>query len=151
MEAPGGALHQWAELRIVRAVPARYLYAGDNVGEDAGHNVRLEPVVRFHLLAVFCVVPAHEPTGGEARRVYRKLRLHRLERRCTLLNKALEDGRQFRQFQVVEDGIEVRHAGEIALGLRVGQIGHEAAAGNGRVDLETGGEDHLGEGQARAS
>src|SRR5439155_2229723 len=96
-------------------------------------------------LAILLVEPSDEPATAETGGVGRKNRLDGPQGQAALDDQGVQHRRQLLALQVGADAYAVHQTREVAALVRVGQVAGKAAAGNGRVDLQRCGEDHVGE------
>src|SRR5207253_2048200 len=102
-------------------------------------------------LAVLRGVVPVKIIAAEARRIDGELGFKGLERERALGNQALEERRDVLALQQVENAVEVRGASDETLRGRIAQVGHEAATGNGAVNLEAGGKQLVVQRQGRTA
>lgn len=149
-EGLGGLVDQSGKLDIVGGCVGRGLNAGDDMGLDPAHDMRLNPILHTAFLAPLVVKPSGVGAGGEARRVNGKVGLNRPQRGGALLDEGLEQGRQFGVFKVTEGTGEGRRLGDQPIGFRFSQVGHKASAGHCGIDLGGDAEHDIGQWQPRS-
>jgi len=120
-------------------------------GFDAAAQVNLNPLFLFNQVrvAVLRVHPLNEAGSGKARRVNGEVSFDGLQRQATNLDQFFEKRSKSRILKITRDRIVMRRSRQIALSVRVFQIGSEAATGQRRVDLEGRRENHIAKRQAR--
>jgi len=150
-EVAASSFHKSGELRTVISVCVRNLNTCDDVGFDAAHQVNLDPVVLFHefWIGVFGLGPLNEAASGEAGRINGKVAFDGLQGQAAFLDQLFEERCQSGILKVARDRVVVRRSRQIPLTLRVFHVAHEATTGNGGVNLERAGENHISQGQAR--
>ena len=125
----------------------------NNVGFNAAHQMDFHPTALVHQLSVFVlgIYPLIKAGSREARGIYSKIRLNRLQGLTAFLNERLEQRRQASVFQIARDGIVVRGLRQMALSLRIAQVRHKAATGKTGVNLKRAGEDNVSKRQPGAA
>src|SRR5262249_53935588 len=116
-------------------------------------QVDLYPITFRHerLVSVLGVGPLKKTASREARRVNSKVTFNRLQGQTARFDQFLEQRRQPVILQVARNRIVVCGLRQIAFVLSVAQVRHEAATGNGGVNLKRAGKDDVAERQARAA
>lgn len=131
--------------RAIVSVSLPNLYRRDDVGFHAGHDVNLHPIVLLPHLTVFVIEPAMEPRSCKAARIHRKVHFNRSEWQTAFGDQTTQDWGQGCVFQVVENRVEVRHPGDESPLIGFTQVADEASSGEGRIHLERGAEDRIGQ------
>jgi hypothetical protein len=122
-----------------------------DIGFDAAHDMRFDPIYFFSHSAVLVIVPTGEPRSAEARRVHGEIDFHSGERQTALPNQVAQYGSESVIFKVIEDRIVMREPGDQAAIVRLAEIAHESAARETGVDLERCGEYSVREWQVRST
>lgn len=105
----------------------------------------------LHQFAVFVVIPAMKQASAEAGRVHSEIYFHAGQGQAALPNQFQQHWRHFLIFQVIENRIVVRNAGDQSPLVRFAEIAHEPAAREAGIDFEGCGEDSIRERERRPS
>src|SRR5579863_6321972 len=127
---------------VVRSLstPWCYLYARNDVGRNADHDMRLHPFVLFNRASVLVIEPPSISRGGEARRVNGKIRFDLAQWTSGFFDHGLENRRQDRALHDIKDAVVVRSLVNVALLCVFPNIGHGATARRSAIDFHNGAE-----------
>lgn len=108
--------------------------SGNDVSFDAAHQMHLNPFALTHqvLIGVFSLRPTKEATSRKPGRINREVRFNRLQRQTARFNQRLQNGSQRGVFKVAGNRVVMRGSREIALAVRVAQVGHKPSARHAR-------------------
>ena len=135
-EILSGRTQQGRKKGSIMPLAVRDLGGGNDVGLGAAHQVSLEPFTPGAFLAPFVLHPTVESGSAKPRSVHGETPFNRGEWKARLRDESLKDFCQIGLTKNIEDAVEVGNLPDEAPVMGFPQIAHEAATGDGAVDLE---------------
>lgn len=146
-----GTVKQRRQYRTIARAFLANRDGSDDVCFNSADNVGFEPLRLLLHLPVFVVKPAGVPGSTEAGRIDSKVGFHAGQRQTALPNQFEQNGRQSLIFEIIENRVVARNAGDHAAPVGFAEIAHKAASRETGINFERGSEYSIAQGQAGPS
>lgn len=127
LEVLGCLFQQRDKVRGIVSFPTGHVYAGNNMGVHAAHEMNLNPFPVVSFLPVLFIKPADETRSSETRRVNSEICFNCLQGETTHHDQVLKNGCHVGVSEIVCNRIEVGSAGNQTIGVSIPKVASEAA------------------------